>query len=586
MTRRRRTTVQAVSTAPPALPIAHLLPEPRQEIVDLDQVDPSPLNKRVFREGDPKDRELLANLRAMGQIIVPLILRPIGDRFDLIAGERRVRFAREAGILRAPALVYDIDDLTANRMRFVENFFRSDLHYLQEAEVVAGLMVSGCSQEMIAAQLGMPVKWVALRAHLTNLSPTWRELIGNPDLAVGLWSASHMEVIALLSQPAQDGLLKSHEYLLDYVPAIDDLRSIVSEQTLQLAGSPWSLDDETLCPEAGACSACPLRSSVHPTLFEDLGERTSDPKDRCLDRACWKNKLNAFLARQEAELRQTHPNLVLLTTTGAPKPGVFPAWQTRPAKKKQGGAVPAFVLDGSDCGKLRWVLLPEPSTPTTHSSSTPSAASPVAPVPGQRAKSSLAERQALLDRRRKLQATETIRVAVKESDQVPPLATVLALAFVFGTHQTLSTGSYCSDGLLLESFPGVNEPASTLPLWRLAEDLGGSASALDDLGPRLWRRVLPVLLMRTTNVGSPDDILRAYEEARKLAALVGIDSDEHLELATAKLPDPASWAAEKAAIARAADDPTANGPSEDEDHPYLRDLSAGEDPQTSEGAAA
>jgi ParB/RepB/Spo0J family partition protein len=557
---RRRETAAAV------VPISSLLPTPTKAVVRLDQIDPSPFNKRVFRENDPQDLELTENIRALGRILEPLLLRPERERYRLIAGERRLRCGRRAGLVEADAMVYEVDEPTANLLTFVENFHRRDLHYLEEAAAVEGLLTSGCSQEMIASQIGKPVKWVALRARLTNLSDRWRELALDPDpeLAVRLWSPSHLEVIALLGKPAQDELLCAHEYLVETEPSVAQLRGIVSEMTLQLSGTPWSLDDDTLCPKAGACSTCPLRSSAHPTLFDDLDDESTSAKrskDRCLNLSCWKEKLAAFLARREAELRQDHPDLVLLTTGSARKPGAVTAWSTRPAKKSQPGAVPALVLDGSDRGKLRWVHLPE--LPSAAQAAEPAAA-PAAPVPGQRAKTPLPIRQAALDRRRKLLATETIATAVAASEQTPPLPTVIALACVFGTEQTLSSGSCSWDFSLPDALPPISSPDTRLPLWTLAQDLA-EGDDLGALGLRLWRRIRPVLLKRTASIGTPEDILRGYGEASTLAALVGVDSAQHLKEATASLPDPHSWAAEAAAIARAAADQAEPRPVETDD---------------------
>jgi ParB/RepB/Spo0J family partition protein len=547
-----RKTRRTVALAAPGLPAVPPLPEPRSEVVALDAIDFSPFNKRAFVPDDPADLDLLSNLRATGRIIEPIVLRPEGDRYRLIAGERRVRFGREAGIREAQAVIFEVDETTANLMTFTENHYRKDLHYLEEAASVADLLASGCSQEMIAAQIGKPVKWVALRARLGNLSERWRELAVDPDSLVRFWSASHLEVVALLSPAAQDELLASYRYLPEEVPTISDLRGIVSEHTLKLAGSPWALDDETLCPKAGACSTCPHRSSAHPTLFDDFETPSSDPTDRCLDPTCWKAKHAALLARQEAELRQAHPNLVRLTTLGDTKDAI-PAWSARTAKKNQAGAVPALVVDGPDRGKLRWVELSEPPAPAPKSSPlAPALSGPVPLPPGQRAKSSLEAREAVLDRRRKLLATETMATAIAQSDEIPPLETVLALAFVFGTQQTLSTGFYCSDTLLLDLFPDLNQRTRELPLWHLAQEIAASGSALADLTPRLWHRIRPVLLNRLANNGSPDDTLRAYAEASTLAKLAGVDAQEHLTQAAASLPDPASWAAERAATARAA----------------------------------
>jgi ParB family chromosome partitioning protein len=541
---------QQTSTAP--APLFASLPKPRREVVALDLLDFTPFNKRRFVEGDPKNQELTTNIQVLGQILEPPLVRPVGDRYCVIAGERRVRCGRRAGLTETDVLVYEIDEPTANILTFVENFHRSDLHCLEEAAAVADLVAGGCSQEMIAAQIGKPVKWVALRARLINLSSGWREAALDESLLVRLWSPSHLEVIALLSQAAQEEMLTLHDYLLETDPTIAQLRAIVAERTRLLAEAPFRLDDETLCPQAGACSVCLLRSSAHLTLFEDLVElpEKGKPKDRCLDPSCWKSKVKAQLARREAELRADHPNLVLLSSTSL-QDGAVAAWKTRPAKKGQAGAVPAFVLDGVDQGKLRWVVLPEPTRPASPAAAGNLPVAPAPPQPGQRAKTSLAERRAAKDRQRKLRATQTLVAAVAEATEVPPLLTILGLVSVFGTQQTNSTGWQIYDRWLLETWPEGLQ-MSPLALWKLAEDLAAAPATAEDLGAHLWKRVLPVLLKRTDTLGTPDDVLRAWDEASRLGALVGVDGSQHLAQATADLPDPQSWTAEAAAMARAA----------------------------------
>jgi hypothetical protein len=176
---------------------------------------------------------------------------------------------------------------------------------------------------------------------------------------------------------------------------------------------------------------------------------------------------------------------------------------------------------------------------------------PPPPLPGQRAKTPLAERRAAKDRQRKQRATQTLAAAVAEATEVPPLLTILGLASVFGTQQTNSTGWQIYDPWLLETWPDGLE-VSPLALWKLAEDRAAAPATAEDLGAHLWRRVLPVLLKRTDTMGTPDDVLRAWDEASRLGTMVGIDCSQHLAQATADLPDPQSWTAEAAAMARAA----------------------------------
>src|SRR5262249_36380246 len=161
------------------------------------------------------------------------------------------------------------------------------------------------------------------------------------ETTVPTWPAAHLEVIALLSKPAQDRFLATHDYLVyEERPSLADLRALVANETLQLCGAPWPLGDDTLCPQAGACSVRPHRSSGQPILFEDFEVQPNPARkdDRCLNRACWDEKQQAFLTRTEERLRKKHPDLILLSTLGVSAPNTVASWKTRTAKKNEDGA--------------------------------------------------------------------------------------------------------------------------------------------------------------------------------------------------------------------------------------------------------
>src|SRR5207244_4418512 len=87
----RRTTMARRTTTetPTAAPLCASLPEPQQAVVPLSLFDFSVFNNRVFHEDDPQDLAMIENLRSLGRILEPVLARPEGDRFRLIAGERR-----------------------------------------------------------------------------------------------------------------------------------------------------------------------------------------------------------------------------------------------------------------------------------------------------------------------------------------------------------------------------------------------------------------------------------------------------------------------------------------------------------------
>src|ERR1700738_834185 len=99
--------------------------------VDIDLIEPSPFQPRTaFREAALE--ELSRSILASG-IIQPLLLRPIGNRYELIAGERRWRAAQLAGLTKVPAIVRDVPNELALEMTLVENIQREDLNPIESA---------------------------------------------------------------------------------------------------------------------------------------------------------------------------------------------------------------------------------------------------------------------------------------------------------------------------------------------------------------------------------------------------------------------------------------------------------------------
>ena len=116
------------------------------------QIRPNPAQpRRVF---EPQAlTELADSIREYG-ILQPLTVRKTAGGYELVAGERRLRAARMAGLTEVPCLLLGIDDRQSGMIALVENLQRRDLDYLEEAEGLARLMQSyGLSQEQTAAQI-------------------------------------------------------------------------------------------------------------------------------------------------------------------------------------------------------------------------------------------------------------------------------------------------------------------------------------------------------------------------------------------------------------------------------------------------
>lgn len=122
-------------------------------------------------------RELAASIRRHG-IIQPLTVRRIPQGWELVAGERRLRAAKLAGLETVPCIEAAADDRESALLALVENLQRRDLHYFEEATAIADyLRQSGVTQEEAASLLGRSPSAVANKLRLLRLSPACREIL-------------------------------------------------------------------------------------------------------------------------------------------------------------------------------------------------------------------------------------------------------------------------------------------------------------------------------------------------------------------------------------------------------------------------
>jgi ParB family chromosome partitioning protein len=152
--------------------------------VDIDLVEPSPYQPRTrFRE-EALD-ELARSIQASG-IIQPLVVRPIGARFQLIAGERRWRAAQRAGLNKVTVIVKQVPDELALEMTLVENIQREDLNAIEAARAFERLMDEfHLTQESVAERTGKDRATVANAVRLLKLEPTIQDWIEEGKLSAG-----------------------------------------------------------------------------------------------------------------------------------------------------------------------------------------------------------------------------------------------------------------------------------------------------------------------------------------------------------------------------------------------------------------
>src|SRR6267378_4391711 len=164
--------------------------------VDIDLVDPSPYQPRTrFREGALD--ELARSIQSSG-IIQPIVMRQIGNRFQLIAGERRWRAAQRAGLKKVPAILRQVTDELALEMTLVENIQREDLNPMEAARAFERLMDEfELTQESVAERTGKDRTTVANSIRLLKLEPTIQDWIEEGRLTAG-----HGRALLGVAEPA------------------------------------------------------------------------------------------------------------------------------------------------------------------------------------------------------------------------------------------------------------------------------------------------------------------------------------------------------------------------------------------------
>src|SRR5919109_578220 len=151
--------------------------------------------------------ELSASIKSSG-VIQPVVVRRVTGGYELIAGERRWRAARQAGLERIPAVVRDVTDAESLEMALVENLLREDLNPMEEAEAYQKLLAQfGWTQEELAHRIGRDRSSIANSLRLLRLP----ELL-QADLRGGRLTMGH--ALALLSLTSTADQLRLREEIL------------------------------------------------------------------------------------------------------------------------------------------------------------------------------------------------------------------------------------------------------------------------------------------------------------------------------------------------------------------------------------
>ena len=220
--------------------------------VPLDQISPNPNQPRKDFDSNALN-ELSASIRASG-VIQPIIVRRDGTGYQLIAGERRWRAARQAGLDRIPAIVREATDAQSLELALVENLLREDLNPIEEAEAYQRLLAQfSWTQEDLAQRIGRDRSSIANSLRLLRLPGAIQA-----DLRSGRLTMGHARALLALTTEAEQFRLR------DAILA-NDWTVRATEESIRAS--------EALAQKRGAAPRKGRRRSVELAALEDELQR-------------------------------------------------------------------------------------------------------------------------------------------------------------------------------------------------------------------------------------------------------------------------------------------------------------------------
>lgn len=302
---------------------------PDLKLVEVAYLRPSPHNPRKDFESEAAQkalRELKDSILAQG-ICQPILARPLGAMYEIVAGERRYRAALAAGLDVVPCIVRPLTDNQATEIQVVENLQRSDLSEFEEAQSYQRLLElkdgeAACyTVPVLAERFGVEKTHIYRRLALLRLIEGGRKAMQDGKL-----SATAAVLLARIPSPErqQAALLAITEPEGRGPLNFAEARALIVRDYMQgLKGAPFKLDDATLLPEAGPCSTCPKMTDNCSHLFAEGEAADFAKKKACTDPACYRRKLDAAW-KIKTEAAAAEGKLVLNERQSR---DVFPEWQ-------------------------------------------------------------------------------------------------------------------------------------------------------------------------------------------------------------------------------------------------------------------
>ena len=205
--------------------------------IEISKISPNPNQPRkVF--SDDSIIKLADSIRQYG-VIQPLVVRKVGENYELISGERRLRASKELGFDTVPCIISNVNEQKSAEMSIIENLIREDLNIFEQAHAIEALIDTyGLTQEQIAKRLSNSQSFIANKLRLLRLSDDMRSKILENSLTerharalLRIWDEQIREKV--LEQIISEGLnVEKSEELIDKVLSKDDEKKLSKRSAL------------------------------------------------------------------------------------------------------------------------------------------------------------------------------------------------------------------------------------------------------------------------------------------------------------------------------------------------------------------
>jgi len=239
--------------------------------------------------------ELVSSIKEKG-VLVPIIVREKdGEKYEIIAGCRRFRASKLAGLKTIPAEIKNLSDEEAREVQIIENLQREDIHPIDEGISYRKLVEESHYDIItIALRVAKSETYVRQRLLLTNLSEKAAAAYRAGKVkSASDWGQSyikvndsHMMIIAKLSHADQDRVLEEYIAERSESVSVSNLKDWIEENIYDiLSNQPW-LTEKGAMAEVGPCQEC---QPDHLSLFGEIKEGA------CTDTRCWKRKMGKYI---------------------------------------------------------------------------------------------------------------------------------------------------------------------------------------------------------------------------------------------------------------------------------------------------